>query len=163
MTRKGGSFINDPIINNLFTTPPLALIVMDNERLVPLHIRMKLVRTQNMNKSIRFVNGQIVTISALSGNTIIASHHRGSIINIFSVTRLNNDIPTTVYPCLPGYATTISKIQSQTLEKVIIWLNMPTTPAGTAYVALSQVQKLSDLFFMTPISTTQFSATAYKI
>ena len=163
MTRKGASFINDVIIQHLFTTRPLALIVMDNEQLVPLHIGMRLMLTQNINKSIGFVNGQIVTISALPGNTIVASHPRGAIINIFPVTRLINDIPTTLYPCLPGYATTISKIQGQTLEKVITWLDAPTTPAGTAYVALSRVRKLSDLFFMTPVSTTQFSAASYKL
>ena len=74
MTRKAASLINDIIINNPFNTSPLALIVMENEQLVPLYIGMKLMLTQNINKNIGFVNGQIVTVSSVSGNTILAVH-----------------------------------------------------------------------------------------
>ena len=146
MTRKAASFINDIIINNTFSPPPFALIVMDNEQLVPLYIGIKLMLIQNLNKSIGFVNGQLVIVLAVSGNTTIAVNSRGTIINIYPVTRVINDIPVTAYPCLPGYATTISKIQGQTLDKVVIWLATATTPAGTAYLALSRVCRLSDLF-----------------
>eukprot|EP00795_Rhopilema_esculentum_P011059 gene11059-19917_t len=55
------------------------------------------------------------------------------------MTSLIDDIPVTKYPCLPGYATTISKVQGQTLPKVVLWLDTDTTPAGTAYVALSRM------------------------
>ena len=123
----------------LFPNAPLALVVMEHEQLVPLHMGMKLMLTQNINKKIGFVNGQIVTVSAVSGNTIVAIHPSGGIINIFPVTRLMDDIPTTLYPCMPGYATTISKIQGQTLHKVIIWLDTNTTPPGTAYVAFHEL------------------------
>ena len=163
MTRKAASLINDIIINNLFNTSPLALIVMENEQLVPLYIGMKLMLTQNINKNIGFVNGQIVTVSSVSGNTIVAVHPRGSIINIFPVTRIVNDIPTTTYPCMAGYATTISKIQGQTLKEVVIWLDTATTPAGTAYIALSRVHKLEHLFFMTKLTCEQFNVATYRV
>ena len=162
MTRKAASFINDVIINKLFVNAPLALIVMEDEQLVKIYIGMKVMLTQNINKTIGFVNGQVVTISSISGNTIIAVHPRGTLINIFPITRVINDIPITTYPCMPGYATTISKIQGQTRAKVIIWLDTNSTPAGTAYVALSRVTHLSNLIFMAPLSPAQFSPASIK-
>ncbi len=161
--RRAASLINDIILKYLYPHPPLALIVMDNEQLVPLHMGMKLMLTQNINKTIGFVNVQVVTVSAVSGNTIVSTHPSGSIINIFPVTRIINDIPTTTYPCMPGYATTISKIQGQTLQKVIIWLDTNCTPPGTAYVALSRVKRLHDLYFMTPLTRHQFTPATHTI
>ena len=137
MTRKAAFLINDIIINDLFNRSPLALIVMENEQLVPLYIGMKLLLTQNMKKKIAFLNGQIVMVSYVSGYTIGAVHPFGSIINIFPVTRIVNDVPATTYPCMTGCATTISKIPGQTLNELLIWLDTPITPAGTACVALS--------------------------
>ena len=157
ITRKAFAFINEIIIKFLFPNPPLALIVIENEQLVSLHIGMKLIITQNINKKIGFVNGQIVNVSAITGNTIVAKHPSDTIINIFPVTRVVNDIPTTTYPCMPGYSTTISKIQEQTLQKFIIWLDTPTTHPGMAYVALSRVQQLENLLFMTPLTVSHFT------
>ena len=83
---------------------------MDNEQLLPVHVGMKVMLTQGINKKIGFVNRQVVTVSAVSGNMVAGRHPSGSIINIFPVTRIVNDIAATSYPCLPGYSCTISKI-----------------------------------------------------
>lgn len=62
---------------------------------------------------------------------------------IHSVTAVLEDGSNRVfYPLVPAYATTICKIQGQTLRKVIIWLDCPYVPRGTAYVALSRLRLL---------------------
>ena len=38
MTRKGAAFINNSLVTHLFPKTPFALIVMENEQLVPVHI-----------------------------------------------------------------------------------------------------------------------------
>eukprot|EP00795_Rhopilema_esculentum_P003594 gene3594-12991_t len=131
MTRRASSYMNDIIVRNRFQGKPLALIVMQDETLIPVHKGMQLMLTQNINKDISFVNGQFVTVVSVCQNTVIVRHPRGHLINIFPVTRVVNDIPLTTYPCLPGYSTTISKIQGQTLDKIIVWIDTPTTPNGT--------------------------------
>lgn len=73
------------------------------------------------------------------------------------MTTIINDIPVTKYPLLPGYSTTISKVQGQTLVKAIIWLNTDITPHGTAYVALSRVCHLPDYDFLQPFRPPQLT------
>ena len=77
---------------------------------------------QNINKPIGFVNGQFVHVHSITGQTIVARRPNGHIINIFPMTTVVNDVPVTKYPVLPGYATTISKVQGQSLSKAILWL-----------------------------------------
>ena len=160
VTRRSASFINNIIISNVFTNHPLALVVAEDESLLPIHKGMTIMLTRNVNKTIGFVNGQLVTVQSISNQTIIATHPNGHTINIFPMTSLIDDIPVTKYPCLPGYATTISKVQGQTLPKVVLWLDTDTTPAGTAYVALSRVRSLNDLYFLVPLSPSHFTPVA---
>ena len=110
VTQRSVAYINDVILKHIFTNHPLALLVADDETLVPVHKDMKLMITRNVNKSIGFVNGQFVTVTAISSKTIIATHPNGHIINIFPMTSIINDTQTTKYPVFPGYATTISKV-----------------------------------------------------
>ena len=80
-----------------------------------------------------------------------------NIVAIHTVTELQEDGSNRVfYPIVPAYATTICKIQGQTLRKVIIWLDCPYVPRGTAYVALSRLRTLEDLSFMVYGNPEQF-------
>ena len=157
VTRRSASFVNDVIVRNAFQQNPLALVVADDESLIPIHKDMKLMLTRNVNKSIGFVNGQFVTVKSISNKTIIAIHPNGHVINLFPMTSVFEDILVTKYPFLPGYATTISKVQGQTLSNVILWLDTERTPEGTAYVALSRVHSLNDLHFLVPLTPTHFN------
>ena len=118
------------------------------------------MRTRNVNKAIGFVNGQLVTVHSISNQTIIATHPNGHTIHLFPMTSLIDDILVTKYPCLPGYATTISKVQGKTLHKIVFRLDTDTTPAGTAYVTLSRVCSLNDLHFLVPLSPSHFTPIA---
>ena len=52
---------------------------------------------------------------------------------------------------MPAYALTITKLQGQNLNKVIIWFDCETVPRGSAYVALFRIKRQTDLILMTPI------------
>ncbi len=103
MTKRAATFINETVITCTFKFQPLALIVMDNQRLCPIHKSMKLMLTQNCNKNIGFVNGQFVTVIGAENQTILAQMPHGNLLNIHPITKLINDEQVTVYPCLPGY------------------------------------------------------------
>ena len=68
VTQRSVAYINDVILKHIFTNHPLALLVADDETLVPVHKDMKLMITRNVNKSIGFVNGQFVTVTIIQNN-----------------------------------------------------------------------------------------------
>ena len=72
---------------------------------------MSLVLTQNRNKSLGFVNGQIVTVVNVQSNTLLVRHPEGHIFTVYPVTESTDSGNVTRYPCLPGYATTITKVK----------------------------------------------------
>lgn len=43
------------------------------------------------------------------------------------------------------------KAQGQTLTKALLWFDIDEIPPGTGYVAMSRVQKLVDVYFVTPL------------
>ena len=156
VSRRSASLINRIVVKYAFPGQPLALIVADDECLIPVHRGMKMMLTRNINKSIGFVNGQFVHVHSIAGQTIVGRHPNGHIINIFPLTTPVNDVPVTKYPVLPGYATTISKVQGQTLSRAILWLDTSTAPRGMAYVAMSRVRRLADLYFLQKLTPSQF-------
>ena len=100
VTRRSAANINDVILKHIFTNHPLALVVADDESLLPVHKDMKLMITRNVIMFIGFVNlsiGQFVTVTAISSKTIIATHPNGNIINIFPMSSIINNIQTTKY------------------------------------------------------------------
>ena len=154
VTRRSASFVYDVMVRNAFQQHPLARVVADDESLIPIHKDMKLMLTPNVKKSIGFVNGKFVTVKSISNIIIIAIHPNGHVINVVPMTSDIEDIMVTKYPFLPGYEKTISKVQGQTLAKVILWLDIEGTPEGTAYVALSRVHSLNYLHFHVPLTPT---------
>ena len=65
------------------------------------------------------------------------------------MTHTKDGIKSLTHPFVPAYASTTCKVQGQNLRKIILWLDYPTVPKGTAYVALSRIRQLKDLLFMT--------------
>ena len=64
------SFVNDFIVGNAFQQHALALVLADDESLIPIHKDLKLMLKHNVNKSVGFVNGQFVTVNSISSQTI---------------------------------------------------------------------------------------------
>ena len=93
-------------------------------------------------------SGQNAEVLNFEQGTIILKLPNSNVLAIHTVTEVGEDGSNRVfYPLVPAYATTICKIQGQTLRKVIIWLDCPYVPRGTPYVALSKVENTRRSFF----------------
>ncbi len=156
-TRHSASVVNSVIIENTFSSKPLAEFKLDDNETYPIFKGMKLLLTRNINKSLGFVNGQFVNVVNAQRSTLIVKTSNNTILTVHPVTSLDKNAHKIVkFPCLPGYCTTIAKIQGQTLKKVIVWFDKTHLPAGTAYAALSRVQRLDDMFFVNPLHVDHF-------
>ena len=87
---------------------------------------------------------------------------QNNIVAIYPVTISRNGHTITLYHVRPAYASTICKAQGQTLGKVAIWFDVDNISPGTAYVALSRVKKLTDVYFLTPLKSVYFSAAPFN-
>ena len=82
--------------------------------------------------------------------------NKGPIMKIFSTKKLKTtiNVKRKGLPLVPAYSITTHKSQGQTLPKIIIDLNMPPgmVEVASAYIPLSQVQQLKDLFILQDFS-----------
>ena len=98
ITRRAATFINDTIITCAFTSEPLAVVIMNDQTMFPIHKLMRLMLLQNINKNIGFVNGQFVQVIGIKNATIIAQVPNGQLINIHPSSGID------VQPLRPFYA-----------------------------------------------------------
>ena len=75
---------------------------------------------ENRDKSLGFVNGQFCTIHCMVNATAMARHPHGHFINIYPVTDAISKV--TYFPFTAAYASTISKVQGQTMNEAILCL-----------------------------------------
>ncbi len=75
VSNSATTFINSSIIDSLSHLPVIAFVTCYNDvEMTPLFNGMPLMLVQNRNKSISFVNGQIVTAHSSQGGTIIVKY-----------------------------------------------------------------------------------------
>lgn len=118
---------------------------------------MSVIMTQNSDKKNGVINGQTAHILNYKQGTVFLKLPNSNIVAVHLVMQLTETgEKTTYYPIVPAYATTIWKIQGQTLRKVVIRLDCPYVPQGTSYVVLSKLRKLEDLSFMVYGNPNQF-------
>lgn len=60
------------------------------------------------------------------------------------------------HPLRLAYATTIYNAQGKTLKQAIIWFEIDNLSGGCGYVAVSQVKRLRDTWFLTPPKASNF-------
>ena len=112
---------------------------------------MRVTITQNRDKMNNVVNGMCAIVHTLHNSTLILRLAGNILVSIYPVTFWNNNQQITAYPIRLAYATTICKVQGQTLETAVIWFDIDDIPAGTAYVAMSRVKRQQDIYFLTPL------------
>ena len=135
---------------------PLAILQLDwadgQCRIFP---GMAIVFTQNRHKDRGIVNGQRGIIKHIHNSTVFVQI--GSRMEpVYPVTKKKDCEYVVQYPFMPAYALTICKAQGQTLDNVILWLDIDNIAPGAAYVAVSRVRSLDNLKFLCPICKTQF-------
>ena len=167
-TRKAAMLLNDLTITVLFEhrhKEPLAVLPGDWEtdpnnfgadhnvpkgaRVEPVQVKifegMRLFLTQNLNKRNDFVNGMSVTVESY--------HEESGCLQVMTKTGKMLAIPCIrekveghyidYFPIRVGYASTIQKLQGQTLDHVTIWLDRPGCKAA-GYVAMARVRTDAD-------------------
>ena len=157
-TNAAANSLNSLIASSLFkNAQALGYFQLDSDTdLAPIYKSMRVMITQNRDKSQNVVNGQMATVEMCHNATVILKLPGNKLVATYPVTCECGSTHKTVYPFWLGYANTMCKAKDQTLPKAILWFDQDIIPAGTAYVALSRVQKLSDVLFLTPLKTSLF-------
>ena len=158
-TKSAANRANDIVIKTIFNKQsPIAVLQLDCD-LPPVNIYsgMRVVITQNRNKSCGIINGQLAYIHMIHNKSVFLRLPTDKIVAIYPVTVKGNNTSKTLYPFAPAFATTICKAQGQTLTKAVIWFDIDVIPPGTAYVALSRVKCQQDIYFMTRLKPHYFT------
>lgn len=117
---------------------------------------MKIVITENRDKSSRIVNGQEATVVSSHRNTLVIQFPDQQKAFVYPVThQVEQEGQVTSYPITPAYARTISKCQGQNIRHLLVWLDSLLVPAGLAYVALSRVRRKQDISILQPMKSSQ--------
>ena len=119
---------------------------------------LRVFLTKNLNKREDFVNGMLATVEEYDDDSGCLSviTKTGKRLAIFAIEEYVEKCGTvTYYPIRVGYASTVQKIQGQTLPHVTLFLDrMYCRAAG--YVALSRVAMDSDYLVAGKIITKHF-------
>lgn len=129
------------------------------EDLIPLVMYIGLpvvVITQNRCKKSKYVNGITGTVQFFRGDMFYLKSGENT-IPIFPI---YNEQKVKYYPLRPAYATTIQKVQEQTLNHVTLVFDMRSLTAGMGYVAISCVQFLDKVVPMFQLSRQNFTPAA---
>ena len=110
-----------------------------------IYIDLQVIITENRHKSIHFVNGMVATVKYIRNKNIIVKTSLNHLLTIYPITDKDGVI---FYPIKPNYASTIYKVQGQTLPHVTVWFDTNFVGPGTAYVACSRTAYISQLLFL---------------
>ena len=153
VSRSKVNFINQTIVEELFkmekpllTIPCLQVDEVTKHLIIedaPIYKGERLVILENRNKDFGYVNGVVGVVKTVQGGSIILETPTRETVVIYPVTTTLG----TYYPVAPYYASTIYKVQGQTLDHVTIWFDS-FCGEGLAYVAISRVRTIENLLFL---------------
>lgn len=144
-------------VNLLQDQEPQGTIAYDNDNgPKPVFVNTRVMITQNRDEEIGIVNGRQAKVVAMHNTSVFLQLDNNRTVAIYPITDKVDGISRTVYPVVPAYASTICKLQGQTLGKMMLWLDCPVVPCGTAYVALSRIRTLENLHFFTKTNADQY-------
>ena len=82
----------------------------------------RVILTQNLNKSIGFVNGMGATVLGMDGDSIIVKADQGRRIAVHPWT---SEARVEHFPLRLGYSSALRKVQGMTLTHITFWLDVP--------------------------------------
>lgn len=160
VSRAAAQRVNEVVVDRLFhgqmplTTIPCTSF-LPSTPIYP-YRGMKIVITENRDKSSRIVNGQEATVVSSHRNTLVIQFPDQQKAFVYPVThQVEQEGQVTSYPITPAYARTISKCQGQNIRHLLVWLDSLLVPAGLAYVALSRVRRKQDISILQPMKSSQ--------
>ena len=158
VSHNAANRINNVVLNSIFNSSSCLGYVNSDCDLgrIPVYQGMKVMITQNRDKRRSVVNGRVASVLPMQGKTVFLKLANNSVVQVYPVSFPGDDgVLKTVVPFMPAYALTIPKIQGQTLNHCIVWLDSPVIAPGGAYVALSRCKTLQNIRFMVPIMSSQ--------
>jgi len=153
LTNAMESFINTACTDFFFKDHE-GFNVLDSD-LSPLclYIGLPVYITENRCKSTKYVNGMSGTIKFCRSSTFYIESN-DSLIPVFPVYK--DGLP--YYPLRPGYATTVHKIQGQTLSHVTLVFDRPSLTPALGYVSISRVPSIEFVVPMLELQRSHFYA-----
>ena len=124
-------------------------------------VSMRVVITQNRDKENNVINGQVGKVYTMHNSSIILELSSRKLVTVYPVTMKCDTYVVTLYPLRLAYANTMCKAQGQTLPQAVLWFDIENIPPGSAYVAVSRVKKLADIFFITRLKPTFFRPVSF--
>ena len=137
VSRAATHAVNRVVIDKLFRDQVRSPDIQYDNDLPPsaLYKTMRVMITQNRDKKHGVINGQGAQVINFQNKTVFLRLPNQRAVAIHLVTEVSDDnVKRTFYPIIPAYASTICKVQGQTLKKIMLWLDCPKVPEGTAYV-----------------------------
>lgn len=113
---------------------------------------MRVMITQNVDKSLGVVNGQIAKVIQNNATIFLRLTNNKTV----AIHKIHNPHEHAFYPISPSYDLTISKCQGQTLTKTLIYIDTKHMDRAITYVALSRVKKLQDIKLIVPLTRKHF-------
>ena len=155
VSHNAANSVNKAVIKNIFENDRcLGQIICDSAiGNIPAYAGLRVMITQNIDKSLSIVNGRLAEVIAMEGVTVFLRLQNQCIVHVYPVSHKDKDgCIKTVHPLMPAYALTIPKAQGQTAKKCIVWLDSPVVAPGGTYVALSRCSDLQNVYFMVRIT-----------
>ena len=119
----------------------------------------RLFLTKNMNKETGFVNGMACTVDAYDARSgcLEVITKTGARLAVSAIhEHVENKGRVKYYPIRLGYASTVHRVQGQTLAHVTVWLDVACCKAA-AYVAMSRVKRDCDYLIAGPVCPRHFT------
>ena len=125
------------------------------EDTLTLKVCARVVLCKNIDTENGWLNGTLATVTKIERTFIVIQHlqtHRQTVI-----TRMKQNVSfpgspiqyvRTQCPLILGWALTVHKVQGMTLQKAYIQLNTNVFASDQAYVAISRVKSLDDLYLL---------------
>ena len=137
VSRAAERFINTACVEYFFGGCDHFPIFGDDQSPMLLYIGLPVIITENRCKRTKYVNGAAGTVSYRHGDVFFIQS-KDVMIPVFPVYSSN----VKYYPLRPAYASTVHKIQGQTLNHVTLVFDMESITCGMGYVAVSRVPSL---------------------
>ena len=152
LSRSTESFINTACVEFFFRDAIPFSVLGDQLEPLQVYIGMPVLITENRCKKTRYVNDTTGTVAYFQGSAFFIQA-TDVMIPVFPVYQGN----CMYYPLRPAYASTVHKIQGQTLQHVTLVFDMQSITAGMSYVAVSRVPSIDKVVPMFLLTRRHFS------
>ena len=130
------------------------------EHCLVLKVGMPIILLRNLNPAEGLCNGVRLIVKDVIDKRLVVAHSFNHPETTFMIPRINLVIEENTnvplkwrrrqFPLAQAFASTINKVQGQTLQRVAVWLENPAFSHGQFYTAASRVSDPDQISFFVP-------------